>query len=204
MRNHIAKQQGRPGGEYRAVVIGVSAGGLNALRTILPSLSADFPAPVLIVQHISPDSDDFLSRILAPYSVLTIKEAEEKEKSTAGTIYFAPANYHLLVEEDFTLSLSVEERVNYARPAIDLLFETAAVAYGKHLVGIVLTGANHDGSQGLKKIKQAGGMAIVQDPQTAESPSMPAAAIKACAVDQILPLDDIGPYLNTLFTGRHG
>jgi two-component system chemotaxis response regulator CheB len=154
--------------KYDAVVIGSSAGGLNALKTIFQGLDGTFPLPVIIVQHISPDSDNYLIHILNDMNKLKVKEADEKESPVAGTAYIAPPNYHLLVESDGTFTLTVDERVNYARPSIDVLFETAAEAWRGKLIGIILTGANNDGSKGLKRIKELGGLAVVQDPETAE------------------------------------
>jgi two-component system chemotaxis response regulator CheB len=181
---------------YEAVVIGVSAGGFQALRAIVPALRAGFPAPVLIVQHISPNADDFLARMLDEMSYIGVKEVEEKERAMPGWAYIAPPNYHLLVEMDKTLSLSTESRVNFSRPAIDVLFESASDAWGAKLIGVVLTGANDDGSRGLKLIKSRGGLTIVQDPTEAEVPSMPRAAIELADPDHILRLKDIAGFLN--------
>ncbi len=152
---------------YKAIVIGVSAGGFEALTTVISKLKPDFPVPVVIVQHQSPDSDGFLPEHLSASGSVHVKEAEDKEPLVPDTVYIAPPDYHLLIEEDCSLSLSAEEKINYARPAIDVLFDTAADVFGPHLIGIVLTGANSDGALGLKKIKEAGGFAIVQDPKTA-------------------------------------
>ncbi|MEI7491352.1 MAG: chemotaxis protein CheB [Bacteroidota bacterium] len=187
-----------PARKYNAVVVGSSAGGLNALKTLLRNLNRDFKFPVIIVQHISPDSENYLIHILNDLKRLKVKEADEKEQPQPGYAYVAPPNYHLLVEPDQTFTLTVDERVNYARPSIDVLFETAAEAYREHLIGIILTGANNDGSHGLKRIKEMGGLAIVQDPDTAEVDSMPKAAIQACTVDYILPLEEISALLNSL------
>lgn len=187
--------------QCKAVVIGASAGGLAALSEIVASLRADFPVPVIIVQHRGPEGNDLLSQLLDEKSAVHVKEAEEKEKLAAGVVYIAPANYHLLVEQDETLSLSAEEKVNFARPAIDVLFETAADAYGSSLIGIILTGASTDGSKGLKKIKESGGLAVVQDPATAQADVMPRAAIAATSVDHILPLAEIGPFLSRITSG---
>ena len=184
--------------KYRAVVVGSSAGGLNALKTLLRNLDMDFRLPVIIVQHISPDSENYLVHILNDLKRLKVKEADEKERPQPGYAYVAPPNYHLLVEPDLTFTLTVDERVNYARPSIDVLFETAAEAYREHLIGIILTGANNDGSLGLKRIKELGGTAIVQDPDTAEVDSMPKAAIQNCEVDYILSLEEIAAFLNHL------
>jgi two-component system chemotaxis response regulator CheB len=180
---------------YSAVVIGVSAGGMNALGAILPRLPANFPLPVIIVQHISSNSDAFMIRHFNSLSKITVKEADEKEPIKPGVAYFAPPNYHLLIEEDHTFSLSIEGRVNYSRPSIDVLFESALDAYCSKLIGIILTGANNDGSRGLKKIKDCGGLAIVQDPKTAEVSAMPEAALKISKIDHVLQLEEIAPFL---------
>ena len=186
---------------YQVVVIGVSAGGMGALCTILPELPRDFPLSVIVVQHTHPTSDDFLARYLDEQCHVQVREANEKETVLPGIVYLAPANYHLLVEADKTLSLSTELPVNYARPSIDVLFETAADAYGEKAVGVILTGANHDGSRGLLTIKKAGGLAVVQDPETAEAGAMPQSAIETAAPDHILPLEKIGPFLSGLIHG---
>ncbi len=187
-----------PAKKYNAVVIGSSAGGLNALRTLLRNINKDFGMPVIIVQHISPDSENYLIHILNDLKRLKVKEADEKEKPLPGYAYVAPPNYHLLIESDQTFTFTVDERVNYARPSIDVLFETAAEVYREHLIGIILTGANSDGSLGLKRIKELGGLVIVQDPETAEADSMPRAAIHACTVDHVLGLEEISAFLNRL------
>ncbi len=181
--------------KYRCIAIGVSAGGMDALSIIIPTLPPTFPIPVVVIQHVSPHSDNFITRYLDNISAIKVKEVDEKEKLKPGVVYTAPPNYHLLVEEDETFSLSLEERVNFARPSIDVFFQSAADVYGPHLVGVILTGANNDGSLGLKMIKAKGGLAIVQDPQTAEVDAMPRAAVEATKVDHILNLEQIGPFL---------
>jgi two-component system chemotaxis response regulator CheB len=181
--------------KYEAIVIGVSAGGLEALQTVLTPLPANFGLPLIIIQHMHPYSDNYLVHFLNEHCQLGVKEAEEKERIAPGTIYIAPPNYHLLLELDRSFSLSVSEKVNHARPSIDVTFETAADIYGSRLIGIILTGANNDGSLGLKQIKQHGGLTIVQDPKTAEVDSMPRAAIAATVVDHLLPLPKIGTFL---------
>ncbi len=180
---------------YKAIVIGSSAGGINALAKVLSVLPSDFSLPIVIVQHLHPESGHHLPHILGTKSALKIKQSDEKELIKKGWVYLAPPNYHLLIEEDFTFSLSLESPVNYSRPSIDVLFESAAYAYRQHLIGIVLTGANHDGSLGLKKIKELGGFTMVQDPKTAEADAMPKAAIEITTIDKILPLQEIGLYL---------
>lgn len=177
--------------KYEAIVIGVSSGGMKAMKTILPALPQPFLLPIIIVQHISPHSDSTWINILNKECSIAVKEADEKEEIVSNTIYFAPPNYHLLIERDKTFSLSIDERVNYARPSIDVLFESASDAYKDNLIGIILTGSNHDGSEGLKKIKMYGGLAIVEDPNTAESAYMPSSAIERTSIDYILPLNGI-------------
>jgi two-component system chemotaxis response regulator CheB len=179
-------------------VIGASAGGVQALSRILPALPADYPWPVLVVVHLPARRDNALVELFAGKCAMTVKEAEDKEQLMGGTIYFAPTDYHLLVESGGTAALSSEEPVNHSRPAIDVLFETAADAYGPALTGIVLTGANHDGAQGLKAVAAAGGSAIVEDPATAEVATMPAAALAACPQAQAMSFDEITTHLKEL------
>ena len=177
--------------QYKAVVIGASAGGMETLGDILRGLPLGFAAPIIIVQHLSPYSDGYMARRFNETCSLSVKEADEKEKVVAGFVYIAPPNYHLLVELDGTLSFTVDQKVNYARPSIDVLFETAADTYGDKLIGVILTGANNDGSKGLSRVKERGGLVIVQDPDTALVNSMPKAAIEATRVDYILTVDKI-------------
>lgn len=183
---------------YEAIVIGVSSGGMNAMKLLCSTLPGHFKIPMIIVQHVGASSDGSWITLLNKKSNLPIKEVDEKEKIESGRIYFAPPSYHLLIEKDKTFSLSTDERVNYAIPSIDVLFESAADAYRDKLIGIVLTGSNHDGTAGLKRIKECGGLTIVQDPENAESSYMPASAIAGSQVDYILPLEDICRLLITL------
>ncbi|MBN2685280.1 MAG: chemotaxis protein CheB [Pontiellaceae bacterium] len=183
---------------FRAVVIGVSAGGLQALSKLLPALPESFPLPVLIVQHRSASTDGFLVNVLDELTAICVKEAEDKEALRPGYVYIAPADYHLLVERDETLCLSVDPKVNYSRPSIDVLFESAACVWGSALIGVVLTGANADGTSGLIMIKQKGGLTIAQDPATADFATMPQSAIDSDAVDHILPIGEVGTFLNNL------
>ena len=176
---------------YEAIVIGVSSGGMNAMKILFSLLPMEFNIPIVIVQHISPRSDNQWIKLLNDKSNLHIKEADEKEKIEPGNIYIAPPNYHLLIERDKTFSLTIDERVNFARPSIDVLFESAAEAYNSKLIGVVLTGSNNDGTKGIKRIKECGGLAIIQNPETAESAYMPASAIAAIKPDYILSLEDI-------------
>jgi two-component system, chemotaxis family, protein-glutamate methylesterase/glutaminase len=179
------------------VVIGASYGGLSALQILLPDLSPEFSLPVVIVQHRKKDGDDGLCEYLRKRCRLPLIEPNDKEKVEPGCVYLAPRDYHLLVEKSI-FALSTESPVAYARPSIDVLFESAADVYQQRLIGVILTGANRDGAQGLAKIKSLGGLTVVQDPRSAESPTMPEAAISATPVDKILPLPGIASYLNEL------
>jgi two-component system, chemotaxis family, protein-glutamate methylesterase/glutaminase len=179
------------------IVIGASLGGLQALQTILASLPAKFLLPIVIVQHREAGTYEILQEILQRHSLLPVCDAEDQEAIKPGHVYLAPADYHLLLEPGY-FTLSTGEPVNYARPAVDVLFESAADSYGEQAVGVILTGLNHDGARGLAAIKQRGGMAIVQDPATAEAPDMPKAALAATPVAKILALAAIGPFLRTL------
>ncbi|HWU94556.1 MAG TPA: chemotaxis protein CheB [Sphingomonas sp.] len=179
----------------RAVVIGASAGAIQALSLILPELPADFPLPVLVVVHVPADRDNILAPLFAARCRMAVREAEDKEPALAGTIYFAPPDYHLLVETDGSLSLSSDEPVLYSRPSIDVLFESAADAFGAALAGVILTGASTDGAAGLKTICDAGGLALIEEPETAYADTMPLAAIAACPTARVLTLDAIAEYL---------
>lgn len=184
--------------QIKAVAIGASAGAVQALQTILPALPADYRLPVLVVVHVPPDRANQLVPLLQSRCEMAVKEAEDKEPVLSGVIYFAPSDYHLLVETDESLALSTDEAVNYSRPSIDVLFESAADAYGEGLVGVVLTGANHDGAAGLKAIVDAGGLAIVEDPTGAYATAMPRSALEACPSAMIMNLDAIASYLSRL------
>jgi two-component system chemotaxis response regulator CheB len=181
-----------------AVVVGASAGALDALSTILPRLDDDFPLPVIVVTHVPPDRENLLPELLASKCRLDVCEAMDKEPIRSGTIYFAPPDYHLLIETDKQLSLSSEELVNYSRPSIDVLFESAVQAYRAGLIGIILSGANNDGALGLKEIADNGGVAIVQRPNAAQVATMPQAALDACPTALALSLDEIATYLTEI------
>jgi two-component system chemotaxis response regulator CheB len=179
---------------FELIAIGCSMGGMHALQLIFETLPADFCVPIAVVQHRYKTSNEGLPQFLRRHSRLDVVDTLDKQWIRPGTVYLAPANYHLLVERG-ELSLSVDEKVEYSRPSIDVLFESAAEAYGSGVIGVVLTGANADGARGAAHIKKRGGFVIAQDPKTAESPAMPQAAIEATRVDRILPLDRIGPFL---------
>lgn len=177
--------------QFKAVVIGVSTGGVSALKRLLGALPVDFPIPVLVTTHITPDSDDALAILLDSFCAIRVKEADEQEATTSATVYLAPANYHLLLERSGNLSLSIDPPVNFARPSVDVLFESAAEVYGPEVIGVILTGAGFDGSRGLLKIKNNGGMTIVQDPADAETDSMPRSALKLLKADHVVRLTEI-------------
>ena len=181
--------------KYEAVVIGVSAGGLHALTEILKELPASFPLPVIIVQHRSRDERTLLEEILQTKCRLTVKQADEKEEIKSGIVYIAPPDYHLLIEDDKSFSLNYDPPVNYSRPSIDVLFESACCVYWIKLIAIILTGANNDGAAGMKKIKESGGTTIAQNPETAAYPYMPQAAIDAEGIQHVLNLDEITKFL---------
>ena len=184
----------------RAVAIGASAGGVQALLHILPGLPSSYPLPVMIVVHVPPDRVNALVPLFASKCRIAVKEAEDKEPATPGVVYFAPSDYHLLVEADGSFSLSSDELVNHSRPSIDVLLESCADAFGPGLAGVVLTGANDDGAPGLKAVAEAGGQTVVEDPEEAYVATMPAAALKACPAARTMKLEAIASYLLSLGT----
>ncbi|MDA3938489.1 MAG: chemotaxis protein CheB [Spirochaetia bacterium] len=184
--------------KYEAVAIGVSAGGLKALIKVFSNLPADFPIPIIVTQHLNPSEDSYLAEILNRITLLPVKEAMDKEKIKPGNIYIAPPNYHLLLERNETISLSNDEKVNYSRPSIDAMFESAAYAWSGNLIGIILTGASIDGANGIRVIKNFGGLTIAEDPKAAEYPMMPKTAVDTGAVDKILTLSEINKFLINL------
>lgn len=181
--------------KFRAVVMGASAGGLAVLTAILRSLPKDFPAPVIIVQHRSKDGGTTLEEVLVSKCGIRIKQADEKEVIQPGTVYFAPADYHLLIENDGSFSLSYDPPVNFSRPSIDVLFESAAEVYKQALLAIILTGASNDGTAGIVKVAAMGGTTVAQDPKEAINPFMPNAAIASGQVAHVFPIREIIRYL---------
>nr|WP_320191608.1 chemotaxis protein CheB [uncultured Desulfobacter sp.] len=171
---------------FKAVVIGGSAGSLEVLNDLLCNLPPDYPLPIIVVIHLHPSDQGDLAKQMNSRTDIRVQEAREKHSIEPENVYMAPADYHLLVEHDKTFSLTVDDRVNYARPSIDVLFESAAFVYGEQLTGILLSGANKDGAQGLAVIKQSGGLTVVQAPNTAQCPAMPQAAMDIGCVDQLL------------------
>ena len=178
--------------------MGASAGGMEALATVLSALPEEFPLPVIVVQHVSPDHHADMAACFARHVAIPAGEAQDKGAVQGAHVYFAPPNYHLLVEPDRTFSLSVDEPEHFARPSIDVLFETAARAWTTRLIGVLLTGSNRDGAEGMVAIKRYGGLTIAQDPATAAYPVMPKAAIDAGAVDRILTIEEIACFLRSL------
>jgi len=174
-------------------VIGASVGGVAALRAVLSALPADLPAAVIVVQHTGAREVQGLCEVLALGSALPVVEAQQRQKAEPAKVYLAPSGYHLLVEQNGRFSLSLDEKVCHVRPSVDVLFQSAVRAWGRMLIGVVLTGSNEDGAEGLKWVRRAGGYCIVQDPLTAESPEMPKSALDVAGADAVLPLDLIGP-----------
>jgi len=184
--------------DYEAIVIGTSAGGIDALKTVLSQIEMPLSIPIIIVQHLSPRHKSYLPSIISQVTGHNAKEIDEKETLVSGWIYFAPPNFHILIEKNKTVTLTVEKRVSYARPSIDVLFETAADTYRDKLIGVILTGANHDGAKGIKCIDSYGGYTIVQSPDTAYADEMPKAAMGMIDPNEVLSLIDIGKHLNQL------
>ena len=188
---------------FEIVVIGASSGGLKALQLLLSELSKQFQLPMVIVQHRGKDSDSGLCEFLARYSELPISEPDDKEPVLGGHVYLAPRDYHLMIEKR-SFALSTDAPVAFARPSIDLMFESAAAEYGRKVIGLVLTGANSDGARGLARIRSRGGLTMVEDPAEAAFPEMPLAAIRAITVDWVVPLKQIAPLLERLTCAQNG
>lgn len=190
---HIA--EALAGRDIRAVVIAGSAGGVDALLKLLPMLPPGYSLPVIAMLHVPEHRESRLAELFAPRMALPTREAADKEALSPGTVYFAGSGYHLSIEKDFRFSLSNEPPVHFARPAIDVLMGSAAEAYGEHLAAILLTGANQDGADGMRMIKECGGLTVVQDPAEAQVATMPEQAIKKQAPDLIVNLSEIGDLL---------
>lgn len=182
----------------KAILIGGSAGSVNALQEIFKHLSDDFDLPIVIVQHLPQSSRVQLDLVYSVHTRLKLQEAGDKTEIQPGTVYFAPASYHLLIEKDLTLSLSQDEPLHYSRPSIDVLFESAALSLGSACVAVLLTGANADGAAGLCFLNQKKALTIVQDPRTAEVAMMPAAALKPGFSHLVLDLSAIGQKLSRI------
>lgn len=204
----MSRGEGTPGlaadaGRFDAIVIGGSAGAITALAQILPVFGPEYPVPVVIVVHLPAGHDSSLVEVFRYLCQASVKEAEDKEPLTPGTVYVAPPDYHVYVEQSGRLSLSTEEPVNFARPSIDLLFHSAADVYGSRLLAVVLSGANEDGAEGIKVVCRSGGLVLVQAPESAESATMPRAALAACEDARSLSLSGIADHLSVIRGGRH-
>jgi two-component system chemotaxis response regulator CheB len=180
--------------DCKIVVMGASIGGLHALETVLSGFGGQFPVPIAIVQHRGKSSHDRLVELLQQHTRLTVKEAEDKESLCPSTVYLAPADYHLLIDRG-SCALSIDAPVNYARPSVDILFDSAADTYGPGVIAVVLTGANADGAQGAARIKESGGIVVVQDANECENSAMPLATMAATRVDCVLKLTEMASYL---------
>jgi two-component system, chemotaxis family, protein-glutamate methylesterase/glutaminase len=189
-------------GRIDAVVIGASAGGVEALMALLPALAPGLMPPVFIVLHLPRDKPSVLAEIFAPKCAVPVQEAGDKEQVSSGTVYFAPSNYHLLIDHGPQLSLSADDPVHHSRPSIDVLFESAAEIYSSRLLGIILSGANEDGARGLAAIHDAGGVTVVQSPETARAPVMALSALQLRPADRVVPLNEIAQILRTLDTAE--
>jgi two-component system chemotaxis response regulator CheB len=181
-----------------AIAIGGSAGAIDGLSLLLPELCVGLPIPVFIVVHLPRNRPSLLVEIFTPKCPLRVREAEDKEPVEPGTVYFAPPDYHLLVDQGPRLALSADETVHFSRPSIDVLFESAADAYKDRLMGIILSGANEDGADGLAAIHRAGGVTVVQAPESAQSTNMVTAALKQTNASFVLPIEEIAALLRAL------
>jgi len=188
----------RRGARTSAVAIGGSAGSLDPLLGLLERLPRDFPLPVAVVIHVPRDTPSGLVRALSPRSALPVREPFDKEPMEGGTVYVAAPGYHLLVEPGPCFAFSLDAPERFARPSIDVLFESAADVFGAGLVGVVLSGANDDGAAGLASLCRAGGLALVQRPEESLSPEMPRAALRACSGAEALPVSDIADRLRAV------
>jgi two-component system, chemotaxis family, protein-glutamate methylesterase/glutaminase len=184
--------------DYNIVALASSAGGLNALSVVLAGLPEDFPASILVVQHLDPRHRSLMAEILSKRTQMKVKQAEQGDQLQSGWVYIAPPNHHLLVENNATLTLTQTELVHFVRPSADLLFESVAGSFKDSAIAVVLTGSGSDGSMGVQAIHKMGGTVIAQDETSAEFSSMPQAAIATKCVDFILPLDEIPSALITL------
>ena len=191
-------EEGRLMENCKAFIIGGSAGSLDVLLRVLPNVDVNTPFPIIIVVHRKHGADSLLPSLLSTRTKLIVKEVDEKEKIVAGTVYIAPSDYHLLIEQDETFSLDYSEKINYSRPSIDATFQTAAEVYKTRLACLLLSGSNSDGVNGLKSVKTWGGEALIQDPESAQVAYMPEQARLNVKIDHILPVEDIAEFINLL------
>jgi len=188
--------------KYNAAIIGGSAGSLDVILKIIPLLPLLPDLFYILVVHRKNDADSILPQLIASRTTLNVKEVEDKEPITGGTIFIAPPDYHLLLENNTEFSLDTSEKLHHSRPSIDISFESVADVYGEHAIGILLSGANADGAEGLKIIQDRGGLTIVQDPQTADVPYMPQQAILMNAATMIVPAPDMPDVIQKILTGK--
>ena len=181
-----------------AIVLGASTGGVQALSELLPALPGSAQVSVFVVLHLPRDRPSLLAELFSHKCALTVREAQDKEPVAPGTVYFAPANYHLLIDEGPQLALSVDELVHHSRPSIDVLFESAAEIYRERLLGVILTGANEDGAAGLAAVHDAGGITVIQEPQSAQASLMVLSALRRRSPDLVLPLGEIAQLFGSL------
>jgi two-component system chemotaxis response regulator CheB len=198
IRERSRTSEGSSNGAFEIVALAASAGGLRALSQVLAALPADFPAAIVVVQHLDPRHRSLMAEILSRRTALRVKQAEEGNRLAAATAYIAPPDRHLLVNPDSTLSLTQSELVHFVRPSADLLFESVAASYRDRAIAVVLSGSGSDGAMGVNAIKKMGGTVIIQDEKTSEFFGMPGAALQTGNVDFILPLDEISSALVTL------
>ncbi|MGN6567071.1 MAG: chemotaxis protein CheB [Flavipsychrobacter sp.] len=184
--------------KYKLIIIGGSAGSLEVILNTIPNIKKEFSIPVVLVLHRMNSYDSTLVELLSTKTLLKVKEADDKEQMHAGVIYIAPADYHLLMEKDGSFALDYSEKVNFSRPSIDVSFASAADAFGSQVACLLLSGANADGVEGMQAIKNAGGLTLAQDPNTAEVAFMPAHAIQNIKVDRVLRINEMAPFINTL------
>ena len=202
MRRSTAAKRGQAEPAFGIVAIAASAGGLNAITLLIRALPADFPVPLVIVQHLDRRHRSLIADILSRRTKLRVKQAEEGERVAAGSIYIAPPNRHLLVNADHSLSLTHTELVHFVRPSADLLFESVAASYRDRAIGVVLSGSGSDGAMGVQAIKKMGGTVLAQNKESAEFFGMPGAAAQTGCVDFALPVEEIAPALITLVAGE--
>ena len=184
--------------KYDILVIGSSAGGIDALKKILTNFLYAKEVAIIIIQHLSSSNKSYLCKIISQVVRIEVYEIEDKMKVKKGVVFIAPPNYHVLIEKDGTFTLTTTEKICFSRPSIDVTFESVADTFGESAIGLLLTGANHDGGEGLKQIKVAGGYTMVQNPNSAEAHEMPEYAIKHANPDEIIELEEIGPRLNEI------
>ncbi|WP_214510260.1 chemotaxis protein CheB [Pseudomonas brassicacearum] len=191
----MSQTKDRSNPPIEAIVVGASAGGVEALLRVFGHLRKGFGVPILVVLHLPDERESQLARVFGHRLAVPVEEARDKQDIVPGTLYVATPGYHLSVEADRSLSLSLEEPVHHSRPSIDVLFESAADVYGQKLLAVVLTGANNDGACGLAKVRELGGITVVQDPDEAQVSTMPQAALALHEPDHILTLQGIGQLL---------